>query len=612
MAQVDHYHEPYSKAVWPTLGDRKEGSIMAAESVATVTRPGDVGLKREMGLIGATWSSLTSIIGSGWLFAGMLAAVAAGPAAIYGWLIGGVCVVILALVHAELGGMYPVAGGTARFPHLAFGSVAGTSFGFFSWLQAVTVAPIEVYAVLQYGSYYWQDTANPNNQYGNLFANGRVTDLGFIMAVVLMAVFTGINFLAVKWLAQVSNVITWWKIGVPLLTIIVFFFYFHSGNFTAGHAGKIDGNGGFLPFGVKALFGAIPGAGIVFSYLGFEQADQLAGELKNPQKNLPRAILISVAIGCVVYILAQVVIIGAMPSDLLTNGFTGIADITKGDLAANASAVVAYPFAAVAGIIGLRWLSIILHIDAFISPAGTSIIYETSTSRISYGLARNKYYPKWLQWTDSRGVPWFSIITAFVFGIFFLLPFPSWQALVGLITGASVLMYAGAPLSLTAFRSQVPEAPRPYRVRGAVWFSPLAFVAANLIIYWSGFPVIWKLGICILIGYAIIAIFRVLHRLGVRGIFDGDPPPLDWKSAQWLPAYLIGMGIISWLGQFPDAAVVSPGAPPINTDTIPFGWDMLIVALFSLGIFYWAQATKLPREEMLELVAEQAATHGDF
>ena len=81
---------------------------------ATIARPADVGLRRDVGLIGAIWSSETSIIGSGWLFAGLGAAAAAGAAAIYGWIIGGVCVVILALVHAELGGMYPVAGGTAR------------------------------------------------------------------------------------------------------------------------------------------------------------------------------------------------------------------------------------------------------------------------------------------------------------------------------------------------------------------------------------------------------------------------------------------------------------------------------------------------------------------
>ena len=71
------------------------------------------------------------------------------------------------------------------------------------------------------------------------------------------------------------------------------------------------------------------------------------------------------------------------------------------------------------------------------------------------------------------------------------------------------------------------------------------------------------------------------------------------------------MGIISWLGQYPDAAVTSPGAPPINTDTIPFGWDMLIVAAFSLVIFYWAQWAKLPKAEMEKLVALQSERMGD-
>ena len=57
---------------------------------------------------------------------------------------------VLALVHAELGAMFPVSGGTARFPHYAFGGAVGASFGWFSWLQAATVAPIEVSAMLTY------------------------------------------------------------------------------------------------------------------------------------------------------------------------------------------------------------------------------------------------------------------------------------------------------------------------------------------------------------------------------------------------------------------------------------------------------------------------------
>src|SRR5580698_6688705 len=97
----------------------------SATTGAEVTRPADVGLRREVGLIGAIWASESSIIGSGWLFAALFATQVAGAAAIYAWLIGGAAVAILALVHAELGAMFPVAGGTGRFGHFAFGGVAG-------------------------------------------------------------------------------------------------------------------------------------------------------------------------------------------------------------------------------------------------------------------------------------------------------------------------------------------------------------------------------------------------------------------------------------------------------------------------------------------------------
>ncbi len=545
---------------------------MASESgTETVTRPSDVGLRREIGLVGATWASETSIIGSGWLFAGMGAAVAAGPAAIYGWLIGGVCVIVLALLHAELGAMYPIAGGTARFPHLAYGSIAGISFGFFSWLQAVTVAPIECFAVMQYAQYYFHGIYDP--------VKGVSTTSGFLWTILLMAIFTGINFLAVRLFARVNSTITWWKVAIPLLTIVILLFKFHGGNFTPG-------GGGFNPFGIKAVLAAIPSAGIVFSYLGFEQADQLAGEIKDPARNLPRAIIIAVLLGTFIYCMLQVVIIGATPPDLLHHGFQGIPATNP---------VLIYPFAAVAGLAGLGFWATILHIDAFVSPFGTGLIYQTSTSRVGYGLARNRYYPQVFQWTDRNGVPWFSLIMAFAFGLLFLLPFPSWKSLVGLVTGASVLMYAGAPLSLGDFRKKLPDATRPYRMPGATVLSPLAFIIANMLIYWSGFVVVWKLGACLAIGYILIGIFMA---------FDPQRPPLDWKSAQWLPFYLIGMGIISWLGQYPLKG--TGGAPPINTFHIPFWWDFLVVAGFSLIIYYWALATSLPREETLDLIARQS------
>jgi amino acid transporter len=555
-----------------------------ATEVTVETRPVDVGLKRELGLIGATWASETSIIGSGWLFGALYAAQAVGGAAVIAWLIAGVVIIVLALCHAELGAMYPVSGGTARFPHFAFGSVAGIGFGFFSYVQAVTIAPIECFAFMQYASYYWPGLFNS--------ATKQVTGAGFALTIVLMAIFVAVNFLAMRIFARVNNVITWWKVAIPVLAIVVLLTQWHSGNFTAGGTG-------FMPGGIKALFGALPAAGIIFAYSGFEQCDQLAGEIKNPGRNLPRAIIISVLIGTAIYCLLQVAFIVALPPALLGShgGLIGMSCPSTGTCNPSISALNAGPFAAVAVLAGVGWLAHLLRIDAFISPSGTGLIYTTGTSRVSYGLARNRYFPQIFAKVDRNGIPWVGLIFAFLIGLFFLLPFPSWHSLVGLITGASVLMYAGAPLSLGAFRGQVPEASRPYRMPFAWFLAPAAFAVADLLIYWSGFEVVWKLGVVLVLGYIIMGIFMAL---------DPQRPPLDWKSAVWLPVWLIGLGIISWQGQyFNNSYTDKHPLPPVNTNAIPFWWDIVVVVGFSVAIYFWAMRTKLPRDEMLTLVNKQ-------
>ena len=86
--------------------------------------------------------------------------------------------------------------------------------------------------------------------------------------------------------------------------------------------------------------------------------------------------------------------------------------------------------------------------------------------------------------------------------------------------------------------------------------APPAFIVADLLIYWSGFEVVWKLGIVLVIGYVIIGAFMA---------FDPQRPPLERRSATWLPVWLIGMGIISWQGQYSGAATSL--APPTNTFT---------------------------------------------
>ncbi|MFG3055859.1 APC family permease [Kitasatospora sp. NPDC048239] len=517
--------------------------------------PAHRSLRREVGLIGLLWASVGSIIGSGWLFGAKNAVIVAGPAALISWGIGAVAIVLLALVHAELGGLFPVAGGTARYPHYAFGGLAGMSFGWFSWLQAATVAPIEVEAMIGYAG-HWEFAKSFLND------NGTLTTSGFIVAVLLMGVFVAVNFLGVRVLARTNSVATWLKIFVPLLAIFVLALTnFHGSNFTSH---------GFAPFGIKGVLAAISSSGIIFALLGFEQAIQISGESRNPKRDIPRAVLGSVAIGTLIYVLLQVVFIGALPASSFAAGwdkldFPGIEG----------------PFAGLATLVGLGWLAWVLYFDAIVSPGGTGLIYTTSTSRISYGLSKNGYAPQKFEQLDKRGVPWFGLILSFVTGVICFLPFPSWQELVGFITSASVLMYAGAPLAFGALRRRLPERDRSYRLPFGGVISPLAFVVASLIIYWAGWHTLSRLGIAIVLGYVLLGSYAAY------AIRKGLPnaPRLDWRAAQWLPVYLIGLGLISWQGGFGD-----------GRGNIPMWWDMGAVAAFALAVYFWAIRVALPAD----------------
>ena len=269
------------------------------------------GLTRNVGFFGLLLTSEGSIIGSGWLFGALVCATIGGPAAIIAWLIGSVAVILLALVHAELGGMFPVSGGTTRFPYYAFGGLAGASFGWFSWLQAVGTAPIEVEAAITYTSNYWHGLTHTVN--GTVVLTGP----GYAVAVVLMALFVVVNLFGVRYLVRANNAITTWKVIIPTLTIVVLFFtHFDTSNFTRA--------GGFAPYGLHGVLRAVSDGGAVFALVGFEQAVQLGGESRNPQRDMPRAVIFSMLIGATIYILLQVVFIGALPHHALAHGWANI------------------------------------------------------------------------------------------------------------------------------------------------------------------------------------------------------------------------------------------------------------------------------------------------
>ncbi len=307
----------------------------------------------------------------------------AGGASIISWIIGGLVLALLALVHAELGSTYPVSGGTARFPFITFGALGGFTGGWMAWLQAVTIAPIEVEATLGYLNAKF-------THLGLVSATGTLTGKGIAIGAVFMLVFAAINTMGVRWLAETNTITVLWKILIPTITIFALLFtVFHTSNFTAG--------GGFAPFGFHGIFAALP-LGIVFALEGFEQAIQVGGEAKDPQRNIPRAVIGSMIIGTLIYLLLEVAFVGALnPAELAhgwANPIAGVAEFG--------------PYATLATSAGLGWLSTLLIIDAVISPAGTGLIYVGTSSRLSYGLGRNGYFPKMFSQVSRQGVPFVS------------------------------------------------------------------------------------------------------------------------------------------------------------------------------------------------------------
>jgi amino acid transporter len=561
----------------------------------------DEGLRREVGFLGLMWASEGSIIGSGWLFGALTATVLAGPAVVFSWIIASAIVILLALIHAELGGIFHVSGGTSRFPHYAFGSLAGASFGWFSYLQAATVAPVEVLATVQYFSTVsWASSwYNPTNN--------TLSGLGIVVALALLVVFAAVNLLGIKWLSRTNTWVTSFKVFVPILAIVVLVLtHFNGGNFGA--------LGGFFLKGAnapKVILEAIPAGGIVFALLGFEQAVQLGGESRHPQRDLPRAVIGATLIGALIYLLVQFAFIGALAPATLAHA------TTWATLGTGNPTLAASPYATLATVAGLGWLAVILRLDAVISPGGTGLIYNTSTSRLSFGLSKNGFIPQVFEATNRRTrVPVFGIIIATIVGALFLLPFPAWSQLIGIVTSASVLMYAGAPLSLGALRYSKPQLHRPYLLPASTVLCPLAFVCANLIVYWAGWQVYSTLMVAVAIGFILMLVSAAFK-------LNPNVPKIDWAAGIWIFPYLIGMGVISFFGQFGTGGAVGGlidsghfmvgGTGFIPGDVgIPFWYDLGVVAVFSLIIYYTAMHFRLSEGKVDEYAAHLYPPEGEI
>jgi amino acid transporter len=518
-------------------------------------------LQRSIGPIGLMFTALSGIIGSGWLFASLYAAQIAGPAAVFSWIVGGLIALALTLTYAELGGMLPVAGGLARIPHFSHGSTNSFLAGWLCWIAYVATAPIEVTAVLQYSSNYlpWL-TATAQGE--------RVlSNYGLIVAATLMLLFTTVNLLGVYWFTRTNTAITCWKLAVPLAAALILIAKgFRVDNFF--EAGR------FAPNGIAGVLGAVSDGGVMFSFLGFRMALDMAGEAKNPHRDVPLAMIGAMLICMVLYIMLQVAFIGVIPLSHLKHGWHEISETTPGG-----------PFASFATMLGLTWLAIALYLDAVISPSGTGLAAIAATSRINYAMAKNGQFPAVFKQVNRFQVPAWSLVFNFLIGMIMFLPFPGWAELVGFISSAIVLSLAFGPVSLAALRLQVPDLKRPFRVPYATAYSALCFVLVGYVVYWTGWETNWKVLLSALIGLVFLALGRAQRR---------TQEPLNLRASGWIWPYLAGLALISYTGNYGHGLGI-----------LTHGLDMVIITVFSLAIFALSLKLRLSDQEVERLLADE-------
>jgi len=511
-------------------------------------------MRRSISSFALLFASVSAILGSGWLFAAYYTSILAGPSAILSWLIGGGSIILVAFTFAELSAMIPITGSSSRIPHYTHCSIVSFLFAWIIWLSYASLAPTEVQAVLQYLSYFYPPLVEPHS--------GALTGTGYIGAALLMMVICSINIFSLRWLLRVNNLMTVIKICVPIIiSVTVLGLFFHS----SSHA-EFEYKG-FFPMGFHGMFGAIAGGGIVFSFNGFKQAWEMAGEAKNPKKSLPFAIIGSIIICLIIQLLLQLTFLVSVHGKEIAHGWAAMY------LTGNNS-----PFTNVLISEHLPHLLTLLYLGAIIGPLAAALIYISSAGRSLYGMSHNDYIPLIFQKLTSDGNPISAIGVNFVLGMLLFLPLPGWNKMVTFLTSLMAITYAIAPICLLSLRSQAPHQLRPFKLPMVKLWSTLAFFICTLLTYWSGWHIISKLGLSLIIGLIILFSYHFSTK-------RGRELKLDWRSSIWIWPYFIGMSLLSYLGSFGG-----------GLDIIPFGWDFLTIGVFCIGIIYLSQKYKLPAQ----------------
>uniref|UniRef100_UPI0019803127 APC family permease n=1 Tax=Burkholderia sp. Ac-20379 TaxID=2703900 RepID=UPI0019803127 len=503
-----------------------------------------------------------TVFGSGWLFAASQVASIAGPAGIASWFIAGVAVLTLGLVYCELGAAIPSSGGAISYLDLSHGPMLTYLMGLMTVIYMSSIVGLEVVAARQYAAAWWPAL--------NVPGTSNASTLGWFVQCGLIVVFFRLNIASVRTFALANNIVTTIKFVVPGLIILMLLLHFKAANFHAA---------GFAPSGLAGIESAVSTGGVIFAFLGLTPIVSVASEVRNPQRSIPIALVSSILAAGVVYILLQVAFIGAVPTAMLAGGWQGV------------SHQLALPFHDIAIQLGIGWLAVVVAIDAVVSPSGCGNIFFSATPRALFAWSQSGTFFRAFAKVDPKsGIPRRATWLTLALSVFWTLPFPSWEAMISIVSASLVISYAVAPVSVAALRRHRPDLPRPFRVKALGVIGPLSFVVATFIVYWTGWQSLcWLLGVqvALYVGYLCVA-----RRMPAGATMTVGR---QVRSSLWLVGYYLMMMLASYLGTFGGKGII--GHP----------YDFAVVGAVALIAYYWGVRAGLPADARIEAGARGAA-----
>ena len=407
------------------------------------------GLKPSLGLFDATAISVGAIIGAGIFVVTGIAAGYAGSALVVSMLIAAIISLLTALSFAELTAWQPKEGSIYEYTYQLISPFAGFLTGWM-WILSNTFAG----AAVSLGFAHYLTALFP------------ILPANWIAAILCIA-FTMLNFFGIRQSALINNFLVAAKLLILAFFIILGLAYINPSNFTP-----------FAPFQVGVFYGACY---IFFAYGGFARVAVIAEEVKDAKRNVPKAILLSVIISTIVYILVGVVAIGLVGAPELANSNS--------------------PLTKAINITGNTAAAYIISIGGLLATASVLLTAILGVSRMAYAMARRKDIPQTLSKLHSKyNTPYYSIwIIGALMALLAL--FIDLTKVVAISTFALLFYYTLANASAIRLKVQKRLYPRFVPVLGAItclallifilfaspqaWIIGAAGLATGMICYWA-------------------------------------------------------------------------------------------------------------------------------